>query len=95
MTDIQSSPTLIAARYPLCLRDETLVNDDQLIRYIGERCGEDVANVICDLIYENSIRARIADALEEMDSAISDLETTKYEIESAPAGLKWMVEDHV
>lgn len=69
MTSI--SPTLIAARYPLCVPDDTLMNDDQLIRYIRQRCGDEVADAITELIYSNSIRAQMADILSDLSSEIS------------------------
>lgn len=64
-------PTMIAARYPLCLADDTLMNDDELIRYIRQRCGDEVADVITELIYSNSIRAQMADILSDLSSEIS------------------------
>lgn len=67
------SPTLIAARYPLCVPDDTLMNDDQLIRYIRQRCGDEVADAITELIYSNSIRAQMADILSDLSSEISDV----------------------
>lgn len=65
------SPTLIAARYPLVLPDDTLLNDDQLIRYLRHKCGDDVADVITELIYSNSIRAQMADILSDLSSQVS------------------------
>lgn len=62
------SPTLIAARYPLCLDDDTLMNDDQLIRYVRGKCGDDVADVITDLIYANSIQARLSEIVSDIQS---------------------------
>ena len=63
------SPTLIAARYPLCLDDDTLMCDDELIRYIRSKCGDAVADAITELIYANSIRAQLRETLEEIESA--------------------------
>lgn len=63
------SPTLIAARYPLCVPDDTLMNDDQLIRYIRQRCGDEVADAITELIYSNSIREQLKAALEAIGKA--------------------------
>lgn len=63
------SPTLIAARYPLVLPDDTLLNDDQLIRYLRHKCGDEVADVITELIYSNSIRAQLEVALEAIGKA--------------------------
>lgn len=65
------SPTLIAARYPLCLADDTLMNDDQLIRYIKQRCGEEVADAITDLIYADSIRAQLTDLVARIGADLS------------------------
>lgn len=67
------SPTLIAARYPLCLDDDTLMNDDQLIRYIRNRCGDEVADAITELIYSNSIRAQIMEIVTSMAMEASEL----------------------
>jgi hypothetical protein len=63
------SPTLIAARYPLCLDDDTLMCDDELIRYVRNKCGDAVADAITELIYANSIRAQLRETLEEISSA--------------------------
>ena len=67
------SPTLIAARYPLCVPDDTLMNDDQLIRYIRQRCGDEVADAITELIYSNSIRAQIMEIVTSMAMEASEL----------------------
>lgn len=64
------SPTLIAARYPLCLADDTLMNDDELIRYIRNRCGDEVADAIADLIYANSIRAQLSDLIARVSASL-------------------------
>ena len=66
---ITLSPTLIAARYPLCLEDDTLMCDDELIRYIRNKCGDTVADAITELIYANSIRAQLRETLVEIASA--------------------------
>lgn len=63
------SPTLIAARYPLCVPDDTLMSDDELIRYIRARCGDEVAEAITELVYSNSIRARLREALTDVGNA--------------------------
>lgn len=63
------SPTLTAARYPLCLDDDTLMCDDELIRYIRNKCGDTVADVITELIYANSIRTQLRETLEKIASA--------------------------
>lgn len=67
------SPTLIAARYPLCLEDDTLMNDDELIRYVRSKCGGDVAAVITDLIYGTSIRAKVDDIARDIAAEVSSV----------------------
>lgn len=73
------SPTLIAARYPLCLDDDTLMCDNELIRYIRNKCGDTVGDAITELIYANSIRAQIQEVL---TSLCSDLQAVENDIKS-------------
>lgn len=85
------SPTLIAARYPLCLADDTLMNDDQLIRYIKQRCGEEVADAITDLIYANSIRAHLTDLVARIGADLSGAKDELDDISSVLDGMRELV----
>lgn len=67
------SPTFVAARYPLCLDDDTLMNDDELIRYIRSKCGGEVADAVTDLIYATSIRAKVADIASDIAAEVSSV----------------------
>lgn len=67
------SPTLIAARYPLCLDDDTLMCDDELIRYIRNKCGDAVADSISELIYSNSFRAKAAEIASDIGAEASSI----------------------
>ena len=65
--------------YPLVVPGDTLMNDDQLLRYISERCCEDVANVVRNIMTGQSVSERISeyvkstlDALEDADTAVSN-----------------------
>ena len=75
-------PYVPVPHYPLVVPGDTLMNDDQLIRYIGEHCCEDVANVVWDIITCCSMKERInghlrsaLDSLMEADTAVSDAKT--------------------
>lgn len=87
------SPTMIAARYPLCLNDDTLMNDDQLIRYIRHRCGDDVADAITELIYSNSIRARIQETLSSLRSDLRAVENDIDDVLADAAEIERLVTD--
>lgn len=72
-------PYVPVPHYPLVVPGDTLMNDDQLIRYIGEHCCEDVANVVWDIISGGSMKERIneylqsaLDSLMDADTAVSD-----------------------
>lgn len=84
-------PTLIAARYPLCLADDTLMNDDELIRYIRMRCGDEVADIVQEEIYETSIRVSVLDAISALSDAVSDLEAAEHEISESADAIRKLV----
>lgn len=74
------SPTLIAARYPLCLEDDTLMCDDELIRHIRNKCGDTVGDAIAELIYSNSFRAKAAEIASDIDAEASSVSDHLYEL---------------
>jgi len=87
------SPTMIAARYPLCLADDTLMNDDELIRYIRQRCGDEVADTITELIYASSIRAQLNDIIARACASLSGAKDELDDISTALDEMRELVKE--
>ena len=70
--------------YPICVFDpvkETILNDHQLIRFIDERCGRDVAETVQSLLPTSVNHLPTVKNL--MESALSDANDMVEALESA------------
>lgn len=69
--------------YPICVFDpvkETILNDQQLIRFIDERCGYDVAQKVQSLLPKSvnhipTAKSLIEDALRDANEVVEQLES--------------------
>ena len=60
--------------YPLCVPGDTLMNRDELIRYVRRKCGDEVGRVVEEIAYETSVRKQLAGAVISLENAMRDVE---------------------
>ena len=60
--------------YPLCVPGDTLMNRDELIRYVRRKCGDEAGRAVEEMAYETSVRKQFADAVISLENAMSGVE---------------------
>ena len=60
--------------YPLCVPGDTLMNRDELIRYVRQKCGDEAGRAVEEIAYETSVRKQFADAMISLENAMSGIE---------------------
>ena len=57
--------------YPLCVPGDTLMNRDELIRYVRQKCGDEVGRAVEEIAYGTSVRKQLAGAMISLENAMS------------------------
>ena len=60
--------------YPLCVPGDTLMNRDELIRYVLRKCGDEAGRAVEEIAYETSVRKQFADAITSLENAMRGVE---------------------
>lgn len=60
--------------YPLCVPGDTLMNRDELVRYVRQKCGDEAGRAVEEIAYETSVRKQLAVAMISLENAMRDVE---------------------
>ena len=60
--------------YPLCVPGDTLMSRDELIRYVRQKCGDEVGRAVEEIAYETSVRKQLECAMISLENAMSGIE---------------------
>ena len=62
--------------YPLCVPGDTLMNRDELIRYVRQKCGDEVGRAVEEIAYETSVRKQLEGAVISLENAMRNVENS-------------------
>lgn len=79
--------------YPLCVPGDTLMNRDELVRYVRQKCGDEAGRAVEEIAYETSVRKQLAGAMISLENAMRDVENAIDSANDLVSELKGVLND--